>query len=85
MWTGSGAISFDRRLNVLTHTIDTTPGQSGAPVWFMRNGKPCLVGIHSRAGTLLVGSRARYLDNIAVLLTPEVLRQVETWKRTFAR
>ena len=86
LWTGRGPITYDSRLGMLLHTADTKPGQSGAPVWFVRNGVACLAGIHSGA------SSARAIDpsgtttlthNDAVLLTPAVVRRIEAWKGTF--
>ena len=88
LWTGSGLITYDRRLRMLLHTIDTKPGQSGAPVWLTRNGVACLVGVHGGASGRWSSSASGAITlthNAAVLLTPEVLRQTESWKRTFAR
>jgi V8-like Glu-specific endopeptidase len=88
LWMGRGPITYDRRLGMLLHKVDTKPGQSGAPVWLMRNGIACLVGIHGGASGRWSSSTNGTLtltDNAAVLLTPEVLRRIESWKRTFTR
>ena len=88
MWTASGAINYDARLDMLIHTIDTKPGQSGAPVWLMRNGAACLVGIHSGASGRWSSNAAGTITlthNAAVILTPARLARIETWKRTYVR
>jgi len=61
--------------NVLCHTIDTTKGQSGSPVWrhVEENGKSVcqLVGIAIEA--------ASREFNYAIALTDEVLTQIANW------
>jgi len=84
MWTASGQIQFDNVANVLRHTADTLPGQSGAPIWLMENGAPRLVGVHSGPGALRQGGmRQRYVNNVGVLLTHDIVQRLESWKQTF--
>jgi V8-like Glu-specific endopeptidase len=84
MHGGAGQITYDNHRGVLMHTIDTYGGQSGAPIWIKRHGMWCLVGIHSRGGRwAVVGGRAVPTHNAAVLVSFDVLRQVEEWKRSF--
>lgn len=87
LWTGLGRITPDSRRRIILHTIDTFSGQSGAPIWFIRDGIPCLAGIHSRPGVWSEDARGltRLTHNLAVLITPDVLRQLEAWKGTFSR
>lgn len=88
MWTGDGAISYDARLDMLLHTIDTKPGQSGSPVWLMRNGVASLVGIHSGASgrwNVNPDGTQTLTHNAAVILTPQLLTRIEAWKRTYVR
>jgi V8-like Glu-specific endopeptidase len=84
MHGGAGQITYDTRLGVLVHTIDTYGGQSGSPIWIKWHGMWCLVGIHSRGGaTDVQNGRVVYVNNHAVLVSFDVLRQVEEWKRSF--
>ena len=84
MHGGAGQITYDNHKGVLMHTIDTYGGQSGAPIWIKRHGMWCLVGIHSRGGRwAVVGGRTVPTHNAAVLVSFDVLRQVEEWKRSF--
>ena len=89
LWTGSGRISLDRYRSFLLHTIDAYGGQSGAPIWFMQDGIPWLVGIHSRPAKAYsvdaTGSNQTRSHNSGVLITPDILRQIEAWKGTFSR
>jgi len=86
LWTGLGRITFDSVGSVMLHTIDTYGGQSGAPIWYVRDGVHCLAGIHSRPGNVLKDSSGltRRVNNWAVLITPDIARQLEAWKNTFA-
>jgi V8-like Glu-specific endopeptidase len=84
LWTGRGAITYDKHFGRLLHRVDTKGGQSGAPLWLMRNGIACLLGIHSKAsGRWEARSDGSMVltHNAAALLTPEVVRQIESWKR----
>ena len=84
MHGGAGQITYDNHKGVLMHTIDTYGGHSGAPIWIKRHGMWCLVGIHSRGGRwAVVGGRTVPTHNAAVLVSFDVLRQVEEWKRSF--
>lgn len=88
MWTGDGAISYDTRLDMLLHTIDTKPGQSGSPVWLMRNGVACLVGIHSGASgrwNVNPDGTQTLTHNAAVILTRARLALIKPWMRTYVR
>lgn len=86
MWSGTGAISYDSRLDLLIHTIDTKPGQSGAPVWLMSNGAACLAGIHSGASgrwSSDAAGKVALTHNAAVILSPARLARIETWKKKY--
>ena len=88
LWTARGSITYDRRLGMLLHTVDTKPGQSGAPVWLMRDGVACLAAIHSgpsQRGSISASGSFELTHNAAVLLTPAVLQRIESWKRTFTK
>jgi len=86
LWSGSGSITFDSYHKVILHTANTSGGQSGGPVWFMRNGVPCLAGIHSAPGTRLQDARGRITrtNNRAALISPDVLLKLKAWMGTFA-
>ena len=63
---------------VFWHDVDTEPGQSGCPVWMRQNDTLILVGIHH--GSV---PRDSPTANLAVLVTQEVVDQVNRWIRTF--
>jgi hypothetical protein len=78
MWIGEGhAMKVNEQM--LLHTADTARGQSGSPMWITVGDEPCLVGIHSRAGT--EGQDGRYLNNLAEHLNPTVLRTLSAWRK----
>jgi V8-like Glu-specific endopeptidase len=80
---GTGHVTVDPRLGILRHTIDTHHGQSGSPIWIKRHGMWCLVGIHSRVGGFTVPARGPMVpnSNAAALVSLDVARQIEEWKR----
>ena len=57
---------------VLTYNIDTAGGQSGAPVWRLKDGETHAVGIHTN------GSVA---GNSATRITRTVSNNIKKWKR----
>jgi glutamyl endopeptidase len=66
-----------RRLDYLTprtleYAVDTIGGQSGAPIWRLRNGAPYVVGIHAN-GDLF--------GNAATRINAPVFDNISTWKR----
>lgn len=86
LWEASGSVRWDPQRALLAYDMDTSGGQSGAPVWIEGSGGgPRLVGIHSRVGTIRVNGSSEYVDNLAAPLTPEAIRMIESWKSTFAR
>ena len=62
--------SVNRLRRTMAITADTTPGQSGSPVWATENGKYSLVGIAVGAGEHA---------NFAVRVTRELIRQLRVW------
>ncbi len=87
LWKGSGRITVDRDASMILHTVETSGGQSGGPIWFMRNGVSCLAGIHSGPPIEVQDAQGRTLSThkAAVLITPQIVKQLEAWKGTFAR
>jgi len=55
----------------LVYNIDTAGGQSGAPVWRLKNGKRHVVGIHTN------GSSS---GNSATRITKPVFKNIKNWK-----
>jgi V8-like Glu-specific endopeptidase/soluble cytochrome b562 len=62
--------SVNRLRRTMAMTADTTPGQSGSPIWATENGQCRLVGIAVGAGQQA---------NFAVRVTRELVRQLRTW------
>jgi len=88
LWTGRGAITWDRRRGALLHTADTKRGHSGSPVWLIRDGRCQLVGVHSGAsGVWAVDAQGNttLTHNAAALLSANVVAQLHQWMRTFRR
>lgn len=54
----------------LGYPIDTTPGQSGAPIWTVHNNQALVVGIHTN------GPEG---GNVGVRIAEPVLRTIESW------
>lgn len=63
---------------VMQHTVDTSDGQSGAPVWIVDPFR-CLVGLHIRPGRT---DKGKYVSNFAIRITPTVIAQLQTWMKT---
>ena len=62
--------SVNRLRRTMAMTADTTPGQSGSPIWATESGQCRLVGI-------AVGACQQ--ANFAVRVTRELIRQLRTW------
>lgn len=71
-WHARRIVNLNSR--VLTYNIDTFGGQSGSPVWFYRNGKRYVVGIHTN------GSR---VGNSATRLSKPVYDNLVRWKNAY--
>jgi V8-like Glu-specific endopeptidase len=56
---------------VLVYDIDTAGGQSGAPVWWLKNGSRYAVGIHTNGD---LGG------NSATRITQPVFDNIKLWK-----
>ncbi|HEX5688418.1 MAG TPA: serine protease, partial [Roseiflexaceae bacterium] len=56
----------------LEYRVDTLGGQSGAPVWQLKNGERYVVGIHVGAGAF---------GNAAIRITSPVFDNLSAWKR----
>ncbi|WP_052195257.1 trypsin-like serine peptidase [Deinococcus radiopugnans] len=69
---------------VLLHDTDTSPAQSGCPVWTRDGqGRLDLIGLHQgqlKSSTPVNGATT---VNLALRITREFLRQVELWRSTF--
>ena len=65
----------------LHHTVDTSPGESGSPLWVRddRTNVRTLVGIHIGRGRVENG---KVITNAAVRITDQVMAQVNTWMKT---
>ena len=83
---GNGLQQFHHRQSVtevlsrrLFYTVDTSEGQSGAPVWIVDvdGGPPLVVGVHAH------GNEDTPLNlrpaNSATLVNPEILQQIQAW------
>ena len=55
----------------LVYNIDTAGGQSGSPVWWLRNGKRYAVGIHTNGS---------WAGNSATRITSAVFKNIRRWK-----
>jgi monoamine oxidase/V8-like Glu-specific endopeptidase len=65
---------------LLQHDIDTSSGQSGAPVWIQEgNGGFCLVGLHVSPGRRAADKS--YTSNFAVRLNSTVITQIKAWMK----
>lgn len=72
---------------LITYLVDTGDGQSGAPVWkyIKSSGKRYLVAVHhgscvaSLDGCIKSG---KVTSNLGVLITPAILKQIQSWKKT---
>lgn len=64
----------------LHHTADTSPGESGSPVWVRddRTNVRTLVGIHIGRGRVENG---KVITNAAVRITQPVIDQINAWKK----
>jgi V8-like Glu-specific endopeptidase len=51
MFESNGATVAGRFAGIFRHTLDTTEGQSGSPIWTLRNGLYVLIGIATSYGT----------------------------------
>lgn len=82
MWHEAGALVASRASTV-SYTIDTTPGQSGAPLFAAvadpKTGKrvPMAIGIHSRPARTAKANQARLID-------ADVIRDLKTWSAEMA-
>lgn len=72
-WSYGSAISGGIQETLFTYQIDTTGGQSAAPVFLLETERspPLIVGIH------VTGLEGRH--NIARRFTPAAKRGIETW------
>ena len=61
----------------LEYVHDTVPGQSGSPVWFKRNGRRYVVGVHTRRDDPATPAKA----NVGVRINSAVAAQIRTWIR----
>jgi V8-like Glu-specific endopeptidase len=76
LWTAKGnIIGWEQK--TLRHTISTTVGQSGAPVFGINgSGSAVVIGVHSKEA--VTGSLP---SNDCRRVTPELIREIEQWRR----
>jgi V8-like Glu-specific endopeptidase len=74
---------------LITYLTDTSEGQSGAPVWlsFPKSNRRYLVAVHQGSchpdlDGCSGSPRSRPTSNMGVLITQEVVDQIEAWKKT---
>ena len=74
---------------VITYLADASDGQSGAPVWryIKKSARRYLVAVHhGKCHVALDGCRPpgarKVSSNLGVLITRDVIRQIESWKQT---
>ena len=81
LWRAHGTMRLPHpSLPLAHHTIDTKPGQSGAPIWSLRQGRRELVGVHVAPVTVIADDKPQPATaNAAVLVTPVVHKQVTDW------
>jgi len=90
MWTAVGGLSglvpslgIRTQDRLMLHTIDTDEGQSGGPVCLKKNGDLYLVGMHVAPQQYIKDGRpAKPTHNVAVRVTRELIRQIQTWLQT---
>ncbi|MCC6862830.1 MAG: hypothetical protein IT158_29925 [Bryobacterales bacterium] len=73
-WSARGTVLSTRGAGTLLHDLDTAGSQSGSPIWIedSKSGQLELVAIHT-------GYEDKGVSNRAVILTEDVLRQVQKW------
>lgn len=70
-WLATSKLDSDSN-QLLHYYLDTKGGNSGSPVFFMRNGTPIVVGVHGYG----------QCPNAAVKIRPEIVSTFELWKRS---
>lgn len=69
---------------VLLHDADTSPAQSGCPVWIQNaQGGFDLIGLHQGQLTSSTSINGAITVNLALRVTRELIRQVNHWRTTF--
>ena len=83
MWSHFGSASFTAGLpGTILYTADTSPGQSGSPVWIrFTTGRRSLVGVHVSTNRVTNANTGRttITANRGVLLDRDVLSLVRGW------
>ncbi len=51
MWTMFNRLKKPFKSETFSYEIDTSPGQSGSPIWISNLGSPSVIGIHTRGST----------------------------------
>jgi V8-like Glu-specific endopeptidase len=73
-WWHARAITFVTA-RTLVYNIDTAGGQSGSPVWRLKDGKRHIVGIHTNGSPL---------GNSATRITEPVFNNIKSWKESYS-
>jgi V8-like Glu-specific endopeptidase len=83
MWSHFGSASFTAGLpGIVLYTADTSPGQSGSPVWMrFSTGRRSLVAVHVSTNRVVNADtgRATITANRGVLLDRDVLSLIRSW------
>ena len=83
MWSHFGSASFTVALpGIILYTADTSPGQSGSPVWIrFTSGRRSLVGLHVNANRVVNADTGHVTvtANRGVFLDRDVLSLVRGW------
>jgi V8-like Glu-specific endopeptidase len=73
---------------LITYLVDTKDGQSGSPVWryWKDSGKRCMVAVHHGSCIDVMdgcktSTGGRPTSNTGVLITTDVLNQINAWKQ----
>jgi glutamyl endopeptidase len=70
LWFHARRIDSITRTNLI-YNIDTAGGQSGSPVWGIKDGERYVVGIHTNGG---------FSGNSGVRITKSVIKKIRQWR-----
>ncbi|GAB2603555.1 trypsin-like serine peptidase [Kribbella endophytica] len=83
MWSHFGSASFSAGLpGTILYTADTSPGQSGSPVWIrFTSGRRALVGVHVNANRVVNADTGQVTitANRGVFLDKDLMALVRSW------
>jgi glutamyl endopeptidase len=71
-WTcASSGIPLTVADRTIGYDVDTTGGDSGAPLWVAQSGKACVLGVHTTGEAV---------ENTAIRVTPAVFANFDLWR-----